>query len=704
VIYRMEEEHAMKIRLLSTVVLSVALIWPGVASGQPAPKPSTAPASTDPTTIRKLSSANTQERLAAAKALAGRTDAESFKALARVVGDKDLRVSETAASALERSKSPLAVQALLDSLPAVALDEHPPFRKGPPSPQEELLMSFSGAWLDKPLLAGLKHTSEQARLVAVKMLAKRVTEKDADPAIGPAVAELLIQERSRAVKSAAGGIRAATAASPASMQDHMKTYKEANDPRKRMEALKRLSTAMPAADFATLLVEALGNEDSILRSYAHTAIYRCRSKEAVPALLAGMKARQDDVRKICAQMLVYIKDPRSEDAMISALNDSSDSVRGMAAELLGELRSRKAVDGLIAVAGSLNSRASEPAIVALGLIGDKKAVETLLSMIEYREDGGAIQSAAIDALGKIGDRRAVPALMKNIKSDYPDADAVRALCRFGGDEVVDAVIKLYQPQTASGLNGAVIEGLGKTGHRKALEFLREQLEKEHGIRNWIVAALKDANDPALGRILMKLAKDPNEPDRFGAVMDLAEVETPAAVQMLIDLLGDKSEEFRMQVQLILVQRGDHKVQRELLIKALKHADRHIRAGAAMSLGVRRNFEAVEPLIELLTDSYHQARLNAMLALGMITDAKVERHVRNSKPQDIKAWWQKWWAKNKAKATRPPEKPHIGHWCDEVARHGRAGGFFSPVSPENPIRTDGRAIRSHQAMRLPTPCP
>jgi len=124
----------------------------------------------------------------------------------------------------------------------------------------------------------------------------------------------------------------------------------------------------------------------------------------------------------------------------------------------------------------------------------------------------------------------------------------------------------------------------------------------------------------------------------GALEALGEAAAGSA-ENLAGLLKDRDERVRAQATAALADRANRKLHRDLLIKALKSTDKHIRAGVAGALASCRSYDVVEPLIALLTNSFGGARDSADIALGMITKAG-RFFSPDEKPAEVKAWWQK----------------------------------------------------------------
>lgn len=134
----------------------------------------------------------------------------------------------------------------------------------------------------------------------------------------------------------------------------------------------------------------------------------------------------------------------------------------------------------------------------------------------------------------------------------------------------------------------------------------------------LIAALYMHGDPAIPQLIQALENEDKEiciraADALGTLANATAVVPP-----LIQAFRHNDEEVRIAVSRALLDIGEQAV--EPLIQALEDGDRHIRCGAAMTLGpfahmLSEETRAVEPLIGALRDEDAIVRASAAFALG-----------------------------------------------------------------------------------------
>jgi HEAT repeat protein len=101
--------------------------------------------------------------------------------------------------------------------------------------------------------------------------------------------------------------------------------------------------------------------------------------------------------------------------LIEALQDEQYIVRQAAAAALGDMGDKRAVEGLVERLGDASDVVRQSAAVSLGKLGAGEAVEPLLRAIG--DESELVRKAVVNALGMIGDERAVPALKRAAVED-----------------------------------------------------------------------------------------------------------------------------------------------------------------------------------------------------------------------------------------------------------------------------------------------
>jgi len=116
-----------------------------------------------------------------------------------------------------------------------------------------------------------------------------------------------------------------------------------------------------------------------------------------------------------------------------------------------------------------------------------------------------------------------------------------------------------------------------------------------------------------------LLDDPRPDVRWWAVRTLAEIKFPHAIPLLINALSDPDDGVRQCAALALQQQPDSRAIPALvkLLNAPDHLLRRLAGDALISSGD----DAVPALLEVLSESHQQARIEAARALALIGDTR-----------------------------------------------------------------------------------
>jgi len=198
--------------------------------------------------------------------------------------------------------------------------------------------------------------------------------------------------------------------------------------------------------------------------------------------------------------------------LIRILKANEDDLGVAAARALGKLKIRAGLRSLYDRILSEDIFLAQAAAEALGDLGDPGAVPQLISQAK-RHASASVRSAAVEAVGRIGDRSALSAVLEGVQD--PDPTVRESVARVIG--------RLGQPQ-------------------------------EHHL------------------LLTPLLQDPAPRVRLAAVLALAELRAPEALDSLVGLLADSSEEVRRTVEAALVSFPDRLAVRRKLMESLESGD------------------------------------------------------------------------------------------------------------------------------------
>ena len=254
------------------------------------------------------------------------------------------------------------------------------------------------------------------------------------------------------------------------------------------------------------LIDALENQDWIVRMHAAKALGRIKDARAIEPLIPLLQDKVKAVREEATIALAAIGDAALP-SLLEALKHPEWLVRLHAGEALGKSRSADAVEPLLWVLFNDHDQAiREDVIRALGQLGDGRALEFLMTVM--KEPG--LRPLAVDALGKIGDRRAVQVLIAVLEGgDRPVASRTVAGCGDSWDEEMET-------------KGAAVRALGSLGDDSAIPVLLKALEQTV-TRADAAAALAKFGSKVIAPLLTIMTQTSDENMRFHVKDALAKV-------------------------------------------------------------------------------------------------------------------------------------------------------------------------------------
>jgi HEAT repeat protein len=133
---------------------------------------------------------------------------------------------------------------------------------------------------------------------------------------------------------------------------------------KAIESLSRMKK-LPQENFETMLLEALGDDNPIVRASAASALGRFSSDKVVEQLCRTLSDSWYEVRESAAFALGEIENPRSVESLINSLQDDYVWVQVNCINALGKIGDARAIAPLINAAKDPNPEVSLRAIQAL---------------------------------------------------------------------------------------------------------------------------------------------------------------------------------------------------------------------------------------------------------------------------------------------------------------------------------------------------
>ena len=345
-----------------------------------------------------------------------------------------------------------------------------------------------------------------------------------------------------------------------------------------------------------------------------------------------VKDKDEDVRKMIADILGSIHGLEPKKMLIEMLKDPCSNVRSSAAEGLGRVGDSSAVEALIDL---LND---EDWVVlfaagALGRIRDRRAIRPLIRLVNSGKT--ELQIAAIEAIAQVGGEEAVDSLMEAIDSADPDVvrtavkGAVRlthgnigkAINRFGAEKLFD---DLFEAMNDSDIEEAEVK----------MDFIQAfSVLSTRGSSVCILRLISSAeiDNPDILQAAMNALESLDEEDTLiealegesntallVAIRVLGLFGSAKAVPNLMNLFERADRDIRIEVVLALGRIGG-KDSSGFLMNMLSFEEGHIRAAAARGFGIMCVPESAKILLNRLREEeYHDVAeeiVNAIVEIG-----------------------------------------------------------------------------------------
>jgi len=406
----------------------------------------------------------------------------------------------------------------------------------------------------------------------------------------------------------------------------------------RQEACKVLGAIGDTRAVSALIETLTTDESQSVRVAACAVLGKLGDPQAVPALATALSNGGTEVRKAACAALSAIGDPQAVPALATALSDGSKEVRKAACEALGKLGHSHAVPALTTALSDGSKEVRVAACAALSAVDDPQAVPALLHVLGDSE--ADVRRAAAEALGNLGDPQAVPALSvwahagehaaRNALQTLgqPALDLTQAVAQVAAqgtwdiliralpnEKVREAVVGLGAPavpaliqalgDSDANVRRASAEALGNLGDPQAVPALLHVLgDSEADVRRAAAEALGNLGDPQAVPALSVLAHVGESAavaalqklgyDAIPLLQAVSQVITQNAFSVLSITINDENtREAIQQLEMPLT---------PVLLEALKHSNRNVRAAACKMLGAINDSENSLIIIEALCGS------------------------------------------------------------------------------------------------------
>ena len=260
----------------------------------------------------------------------------------------------------------------------------------------------------------------------------------------------------------------------------------------------------------------------------------------------------------------------------------------------------------------------------LGISKDKSAIPALLDAL--KDEYFTVRWRAVIALGNIGDVQTIPFLLPFLKDK--DEEVRSAACtsigKFRDPSTFDEITNVLLDDPKIEVRRSAAIALGETKHPAAIPFLMEALrdsywwfEREQAAAD-LLNAIEKMGPAAVEPLIEALGDKEGTVRKFAATV-LGNLGDPRAMEELGMALYDLYHEVGETAAEALAKFGAKAV--ELLIESLNHPEAAIREHAILALAKIRDARVAPVLIEMLHDSERMNRKQAMLALGALGDSR-----------------------------------------------------------------------------------
>jgi HEAT repeat protein len=259
-----------------------------------------------------------------------------------------------------------------------------------------------------------------------------------------------------------------------------------------------------------------------------------------------------------------------------------------------------------------------------GIRKDRSAVPVLLEALE--SEYFTVRARAALALGKIGDRRAIQPLLRTLQDGEDDVriGACLGLGLLKDPSTFDDIANLLLDDPRIEVRRAAARALGGTEHPAALPFFLEALhdsywwyEREYAAADLLLAIEKMG--PAAVEPLVEALGDREGTVRKFAAMLLGKLGDPRAIEPLSLALYDLHHEVGKAAAEALAHFGAQAV--EVLVAALSHPEPWIRLHAVQGLSGIQDGRVATALLPMLNDHERDVRKQVIQALGALKDPR-----------------------------------------------------------------------------------
>lgn len=348
-------------------------------------------------------------------------------------------------------------------------------------------------------------------------------------------------------------------------------------------------------------------------------------------LHAHIHDRDEDVRKMIADIIGRLELPEAVPVLIEMLKDQNDNVRSSAIEGLGRISDQSIVDHLIDLL-EYEDWITLFAVESLGRLGDSKAVQPLVKLLKSAKNID-VQCMAIDALSHIGGEESTYGLLEVINHVKPEVMdmAVMGIVTLTHGNIGSVVDRFGRKEFIANLAGVAeniditeIENimyvmqafmtLGGSECAKEVLKLTEGIDRENqDLLNKAVEVMKEVGDE---NTLIDSLRHENQTRRLVSIRVLGLIRSEKAIPSLALLFEEVERALKSEILTAMGNIGGDEAFR-FISERLSNEEGHIREAAADALGSYASTVAIHPLLSRLQkEEYHNV-------IGKVVDVLIE---------------------------------------------------------------------------------
>lgn len=364
-----------------------------------------------------------------------------------------------------------------------------------------------------PLINALKDQDEEVRSNAAFALSHTKSEAAVQSLIGA------LKDKSEFVRYAAasslGRIKSKTAVQPLIDALHDKSEFVRGEVVSALGEIKSETAVQPLINLLKDVDEDVDVDEYIdedmdgdIRVSAALALGHMESEAAVQPLIDLLKDENENVRWSAVVALGYINSETSVQPLIDKLNDEDESVRSEAIRALGNLKSETVVRQLINALNNESKNVRKGAAAVLGVINSELSITPLINLL--KDENEDVRLSAAYALCSFESKHAMHLLI-NVLIDENEPESMR-------ESLVKTFMLLSSyPKSSVGQSETMVQ-----------LFTNVMRNENEGGRSEIIL-----------KLLSNVMEDENKYLRLSVVEALGNIESEAAVQLLISSLKDE---------------------------------------------------------------------------------------------------------------------------------------------------------------------